>query len=59
MSDKSRHITSNDGRHRVAYEAALQMWTNTNEGEYPRITDKEEFLTLVSEFTSALAYREG
>lgn len=59
MSDRSRHITSNDGRHRVAYEMALGMWGQSNNGRNPKLDDQNEFLQLVEKCTAALAYRDG
>lgn len=59
MSDSSRHITTSDGRHRVAYEMALSMWQETKEGYMPKIEDQDEFLALVKKCTSALVHRDG
>lgn len=59
MSDKSRHITSSDGRHRVAYEMALRMWHSSKAGIDPKMEDQEDFLKLVKACTSALAHHNG
>ncbi|WP_166486328.1 hypothetical protein [Cereibacter sphaeroides] len=58
MAD-TRHITSNDGRHRVAFEMALMMWQKSNGNQYPRVEDREAFLALVKACTEALAFGHG
>ncbi len=49
------HITSSDGRHRVAYEMALNLWNQSKNGP-PNLDDRKEFLELVSKCTEALVY---
>ncbi|MCE6960568.1 hypothetical protein LAZ40_16205 [Cereibacter sphaeroides] len=58
MAD-TRHITSSDGRHRVAYEMAMGMWSASNDGYAPKVEDREAFLGLVKDCTKALAWGEG
>lgn len=59
MPEKTRHITSNDGRARVAYEMALAMWRNSNVNHSPSLDDADNFLELVKKCTVSLAYRDG
>ncbi len=59
MSDRSRFVHTNDGRHRVAYEMALGMWRESNSQNDPKREDSEAFLELVASCTKALAYRDG
>lgn len=58
MSERSRHVTSSDGRHRVAYEMAADMWFQSK-SQAPTLEDKEEFLELVRDCTKALTWRDG
>lgn len=55
----TRHVTTSDGRARVAYEMALGMWQESKDGRRPKLEDQNEFLTLVDKCTRALAYRDG
>ena len=57
MSEKSRTITTTEGRHRVAYEMALMIWQQSN--KTPNTENYKEFLSLVEECTKALAHRDG
>ncbi|MEX5562586.1 hypothetical protein SM764_04125 [Pseudophaeobacter sp. 1A16562] len=59
MSDTAKFVSTNEGRHRVAYEMALGMWTETNAGRRPSVEDSEKFLELVERCTNALAYGMG
>lgn len=58
MGEK-RHVTSSDGRARVAYEMALGMWHASNNHNHPKIEDQDAFLALVEKCTNALAYGGG
>ncbi|WP_420023354.1 hypothetical protein ACN9JG_01520 [Cereibacter azotoformans] len=59
MSDHTRHITTSDGRHRVAFEMAMTMWMASKKGAHPKLEDQGEFLELVKSCTQALVYLEG
>lgn len=56
MPDNLMQTVATDGRHRVAYEMATNMWRLSKDSD-PRLEDQDEFLRLVSACTSALAYR--
>lgn len=53
MAEKLSHVVTTDGRHRVAYEMATNLWRQSKDGD-PKLEDKDEFLSLVSECTRAL-----
>lgn len=55
----TRQVFTSDGRHRVAYEMALMLWTSTNDGNYPKMTDQDEFLRLVKDCTIALVHHQS
>lgn len=55
---ESRQVISADGRARVAYEMARDMWIASKQS-MPKLEDEGEFLKLVANCTHALVYRDG
>jgi hypothetical protein len=55
MADQTvKTINLNDGKHRVAYEMAMGMWTAEKDGESPKMGEQGEFLELVKACMYAL-----
>lgn len=54
----TQHVASSEGRHRVAYEMALNMWLNSKP-ESPNLDTSKEFLDLVAKCTYALAHHNS
>jgi len=55
MAIQSVKITNlNDGKHRVAYEMALDLWKKGHNYNEPSTTDQNDFLDLVKECMKSL-----